>query len=155
MLRGENTNSVYLTQLLMVSRKIKILLIEDDLLTIDIYEEIFRKSGFIVETIKWGKGAFDALEEMRTGKKQKSDLVLLDLILPDVNGIEILRKAKETEELKSIPFFVLTNYTDPQLEKEIKALNAEKYIIKSNFVPSELIKIIKEWFKNLKKKAIR
>jgi len=50
----------------MVSRKIKILLIEDDLPTIDIYEEIFRKSGFIVETIKWGKGAFDALEEMRT-----------------------------------------------------------------------------------------
>jgi CheY-like chemotaxis protein len=139
----------------MPTRKIKILLIEDDLPTIDIYEEILRKSNFIVETINWAKGAFQALEEMRKGKREKPDLVLLDLILPDINGIEILRKAKETDGLKDIPFFILTNYTDPQLENESKTLNAEKYIIKSNLVPSQLIKIIKEWFKKNKGKSIK
>lgn len=132
--------------------KPKILLIEDDPATIDIYEEIFRKAGFVIEVLTWGKEGLEALEKIKSGEREKPDLVLLDLILPDINGIEILRKAKSDEDLKDIPFFVLTNYTDPRLEKEIRRLGIEKYIIKTSCTPSQLAKVIKDWLKARNKK---
>lgn len=89
MLRGENAKFTYFIQLLMPARKFKILLVEDDLPTIDIYEEILKKSGFDIETLKWGKDAFELLERIKEGKEKKPGLILLDLILPDVNGVEI------------------------------------------------------------------
>ena len=124
----------------------RILLIEDDPPTIDLYEEIFKKGDFEVENLTWGKQSLERLSEIREGKKEKPDLVLLDLILPDINGIEILKEAKNNEKTKDIPFFVLTNYTDPELEKEIWKLGVEKYIIKANYTPSQLVKVIKGWF---------
>ena len=123
----------------------KILLIEDDPPTIDLYQEMLKKENFEVENLAWGQEGLDRLKEIREGKKEKPDVVLLDLILPDINGIEVLKQAKSDKETKSIPFFVLTNYTDPELEKESWKLGAEKYIVKANYTPSQLVKVIKEW----------
>jgi len=125
----------------------KILLIEDDPRQIEIYEKAIGEAGFEIESLKWGKDGLERLEEIKTKKKRKPDLILLDLILPDINGILILEKAKLDPELKDIPFFILTNYSDPELEKMGKELGAEKHIIKTDVTPSQLVKIIKEWFK--------
>lgn len=130
--------------------KAKILLIEDEPTQIEIYQDALRKEGFQVETLRWGFEGLDRLEEIKKGRKEKPDLILLDLILPDINGIEILEKAKKDEELKDIPFFVLTNYTDLELEKECWKLGVAKYIAKANYTPSELVKIIKDWLKEKK-----
>lgn len=151
MVRGGKTKDIFYFHLIMPAKKFKILLIEDDPPTIDIYEEILKKARFVIETLKWGKDALKAFDEIKKGKRKKPDLVLLDLILPDINGVEILRKVKGDKELRAIPFFVLTNYTDPQLEKEIRILKAEKYIIKTNYTPSELVKMIKDWFNSKEK----
>ena len=124
----------------------QILLIEDDPPTIDLYQEILKKENFEVENLTWGQHGLDRLKEIREKKKEKPDLVLLDLILPDINGIEVLKKAKSDKETKDIPFFVLTNYTDPELEKESWKLGVEKYIVKANYTPSQLVKAIKDWF---------
>lgn len=125
----------------------KILLIEDDPPTVEIYKEILKKAKFEVEVLEWGKDGLAVLDAIKDGKKEKPDLVLLDLILPDINGMEILRKAKKDEKLKSIPFFVLTNYSDARSEKESLQLGAEKYIVKANYTPSQIVRIIKIVFK--------
>ena len=125
----------------------KILLIEDDHPTIEIYKEILKKAKFEVEVLEWGNDGLNALEAMKEGKKGKPDLVLLDLILPDINGIEILKKAKQDEKLKDIPFFVLTNYTDLESEQESREFGAEKYLVKSNYTPAQIIKVIKTRFR--------
>ena len=125
----------------------KILLIEDEPRQIEIYEKVISEAGFEIESLKWGKEGLQRLEEIKAKKKEKPDLILLDLILPDINGIVILEKAKLDPELKDIPFFILTNYSDPELEKMGKELGAEKHIIKTDVTPSQLVKIIKEWFK--------
>lgn len=127
--------------------KRRIILIEDDPPIIELYEEILKKAGFEIETLRWGKEGLKRLEEIKEKTSKKPVLILLDLILPDVNGIEILRKAKGEEELKDIPFFVLTNYTDPKLEKEVWKLGAKEYLVKANFTPSQLVKIIKNHLK--------
>jgi CheY-like chemotaxis protein len=125
----------------------KILLIEDDRPTIELYEEILKKAKFEVEVLEWGKDGLAALDAINNGKKEKPDLVLLDLILPDINGIEVLRKAKKDEKLKDIPFFVLTNYSDVGLEKESLRLGAEEYLVKANYTPAQIVKAIKEQLK--------
>ena len=125
----------------------KILLIEDEPRQIEIYEKAISEAGFEIESLKWGQEGLERLEEIKSKKKEKPDLILLDLILPDINGIAILEKAKLDLQLKDIPFFILTNYSDPELEKTGEELGVEKHIIKTDVTPSQLIKIIKDWFK--------
>ena len=129
----------------------KILLIEDDSCMIDIYETVLKKAGFEIETLKYGHQAQKRLKNIREGKKEKPDLILLDLVLPDINGIEILKQSRAEKGIADIPFFILTNYTDPDLEKVSRKLKVEKYILKTDFVPSQLVKEIKDWFKKSKK----
>lgn len=130
--------------------KKEILLIEDESNLVEIYENILKQVGFEVKTLKYGKEGIKKLEQIKAKKTKKPDLVLLDLILPDINGIEILKKAKTDKETKDIPFFVLSNYSDPELEKLSKEFRVEKYIIKTDVTPIQLAKIIKEWFENKK-----
>ena len=125
----------------------KILLIEDEPFQIDIYEKIIREAGFEIESLQWGKEGLKRLEEIKARKKEKPDLILLDIILPDINGIAILEKAKADPELRDIPFFIFTNYSAPGLEKTAKDLGAEKHIIKTDVTSSQLVKLIKDWFK--------
>ena len=125
----------------------KILLIEDDSCIIDIYTTVLKKAGFEVETANCSKDAMEKLEKVAQGVADKPDLVLLDLVLPDINGIEIFKKARSQKGIDDIPFFILTNYTNPDLKIISIKLKVEKYILKTDLIPSQLVKEIKDWFK--------
>jgi len=124
--------------------KLKILLIEDDKLTIDLYEEIFKKNGFDVETIEWGEGAIKRLKEIREEEKPRPDLILLDLILPDMNGLLILKEAKRYSQTKDLKIFALTNYSSPDLNEELVREGINEILLKTEFTPKKLISFIKE-----------
>ena len=124
----------------------KILLIEDDSCIIDIYSTVLKKAGFEVETLKCSKDAIERLEKILKGVGEKPDLILLDLVLPDINGIEVLKKARSQKGIDDIPFFILTNYTNPDLKIISKKLKVEKYILKTDLIPSQLVKEVKDWF---------
>ena len=124
-----------------------IFFIEDDLPTIDVYRDIFQKTGFEVEIIDSGQRGLEILKEVKENRRKCPDLILLDLILPDINGIEILRNAKSEPSLEKVPFIIFTNYTDPDLEHEIRRLGVEEYIVKTNYTPSKLISMIRGKFK--------
>lgn len=122
----------------------KILLIEDDYYTIELYKEIFKKGGFEFEVLQWGQEAIEYLKEIREGTREKPDLILLDLILPDINGIEVLKEIKKDEKIKDIIVYILTNYIEPQLTKELIRLGANKFLVKTEFNPQELLDLIKK-----------
>jgi len=121
-----------------------ILLIEDDEAIIEIYKIALGKAGFKVEVISLGEKAKEKVKEMEQGKADKPDLVLLDLVLPDMNGIKILEEIRKQKTTKDLPVFVLTNYTDRELEKIGNYLKSERYLLKANFTPTQLVEIIKE-----------
>jgi len=125
----------------------KILLIEDDLITIDLYKNILKGAGFAVETLKFGKEGLELMTKIKEGKKEKPDLVLLDLILPDINGMEILEKAKKEKETKNIPFIILTNYIGKETKEMGEKLKTE-YVVKTDVTPKELVRIINKHLKN-------
>jgi len=115
----------------------KVLLIEDDQFIIDIYSTKLKEEGFEVELAINGEKAIEKT-------KEKPDLILLDIVLPGIDGWEILREIKKDESTKSIPVIVLSNLSQKsEVENSLK-MGAVKYLIKSNYTPSQVVKEIKE-----------
>jgi len=125
--------------------KKRILFIEDDAATLDVYGTALKEAGFKVEIITLGEEAIKRVKEMKDA--EKPDLVLLDLILPDINGIEVLKEIRKRKEMEALPVFILTNYTDEQLEKEGIRLDSEKYLPKTDYPPNRLVELVKERLK--------
>ena len=116
----------------------KILIVEDD--------------GFLqsLEVNKLTKSDYDVIiasngeEGMRKINEPGIDLVLLDLNLPIFDGFEILKKIRETPNLKTLPVIVFSNLADEKDFKKAKGLGASEFMIKSNFTLEELVEHIKK-----------
>jgi two-component system, OmpR family, alkaline phosphatase synthesis response regulator PhoP len=116
----------------------KVLLVEDDLFLVDIYSTKFKESGFEIEVIKKGSGAFEKIKEM------KPDIVLLDIILPEVSGWEILKEIRKDKKLKNIKVAILSNLGQEDEIEKGSFLGADKYIVKAYYTPAEVVKEIKK-----------
>lgn len=128
-----------------------ILLIEDDVPIIEIYTTALEKAdNFKVEAITLGQEAIERISKIKEGKVKKPALILLDIILPDMNGLDILAEMRKYKETKDIPVFILTNYTSQQLEQMGHDLKTEKYLPKTEWPPSRLVPLIKERLKEPK-----
>lgn len=123
--------------------KPKILIIEDDQPTIDLFREALSMAGFEIEILDLGEKAMERLKEIRERKKEKPDLILLDLILPDMHGIEILKEAKKYPQTKNLKIYALTNYSSPESNEELIKEGIDKTLIKAQYSLKELVEIIK------------
>ncbi len=125
----------------------KILFIEDDPAIGDIYKIIFEKNNFIVEILTSGKEAVEKIEAMtKNDHLIKPDIIFLDLVLPDLNGIEILKKIRNNQKIKDMPVFILTNQEKEQLPA-FDEYKPDKVIIKANTAPTQLVDLVKEQLK--------
>ena len=114
----------------------KILLIEDDLLLVDIYSTKLKQSGFEVFVEQSGEKALAAAEE------QQPDLVLLDIVLPHLEGWDILQNLRASEKLKGARIVILSNLGQKEEIAKGLALGAAKYLIKAHYTPSEIVQEI-------------
>lgn len=116
----------------------KILVVEDDDAIRQLYVEILNSEGF--ETIEAVNGQI-GLEMVQS---QRPSLVLLDLMMPVMDGKSMLHRVREIPEFKTLPVIVLTNAGDVENMKETKLYdNADEFLIKSNVKPQEIIDKIK------------
>lgn len=119
----------------------KILLVEDDPLIAEIYTKKLDECGFDVELAADGETAFKKIQE------EMFDLVILDIVLPQLTGFELLKRMEKDIESKKLTVLVLSNLgqkSDIELAKE---LGVVRYLIKANFTPSEVIFEIKKLLK--------
>jgi CheY-like chemotaxis protein len=116
----------------------KILIVEDDPLMSRMYQKIFKFEGFEVDFAVNGE---EGLEKIRA---TKPTLVLLDIMMPKMNGLEVLDKIKLDPETKSIPIIMLTNLAGTQDAEAALAKGAVKYIIKSENEPKTVVNMVKE-----------
>jgi two-component system alkaline phosphatase synthesis response regulator PhoP len=128
------------------AKKKHIMWVEDDKMLVDLYTEIIKAMiGIDVEFFQLGQLAINKIKDIEAGKAEKPDLVMLDLLLPDINGNKILEVIRATPSTKDIPVFILTNYGGEQMETELtKNLDAEKYLVKTEYGPLKLMPMIKE-----------
>jgi DNA-binding response OmpR family regulator len=119
----------------------KILLVEDDAFVSDIYQTKLGQDGFSVILAENGIEAMKALEN------EKPDMVLLDVVMPYMDGMEVLKKMKENENWKNIPVILLTNLSEKEKVEEGLEIGASDYLIKSHFTPSEVVTRVKSLLK--------
>lgn len=115
----------------------RILIVEDDVLLSRMYVTIFTSKNYEVETAIDGQ---DALDKART---KKPSLILLDVMMPKLNGMEVLQKLKADPALKDIPVIILTNLAGDSDVQTALQLGAVRYIIKSEHKPKEVEEIVR------------
>lgn len=121
--------------------KQKILIVEDDFFVRDLYSRELAREGFEVVTAEDGpEGLLKILEE-------KPALVLLDIMLPKMSGLEVLKKVKEKEEVKDIPVVLLTNLGQDTVIREGFTLGAVGYLIKAAYTPTQIIEEVKKFLR--------
>ncbi len=122
----------------MAMKKKKILIVEDDKFLIKAYEIKFKKEGFDIMLAGDGLGGLEMA-------KNNPDMVILDLMLPKLNGFEFLEKIKKDEKLKNIPVVVLSNLGQKTDMDKVMALGAVDYLIKTEYSLEEVIKRVKKY----------
>ncbi len=121
----------------------KLFLIEDDPTIIDIYSLAFNQAGIDFDVLTSGAKALEKIKNIQEGLEEKPSLILLDLMLPDINGLELLLKIRENDATKNIKVFIVSNYTSEAL-LNIKYIKPDKFIVKTSITPSELVDLVKE-----------
>ena len=121
--------------------KKKILLVEDDPFLIDIYSTKLKDAGFEVLVSDEGEEAIGKVKE------ENPDLVLLDIVLPEIDGWEILRRIKSDEKLKNLKVIILSNLGQKEEVKKGMELGAVNYLIKAQYTPSQVVEEVKKALK--------
>ncbi len=114
-------------------KKNKILVVEDETFLVKIYSVKLKKEGYEV-TI-----ATDGEEAVRMAAEVKPDLILLDLILPKLNGFEALERIRQNPVNKTTPVLVLSNLGQEEDIKRAEALGATDYLVKANFSIQDIV----------------
>jgi len=117
--------------------KSKILLVEDDKMLADMYITKFSKEGLQVMR------AEDGAEGLEKAKAEKPDLVLLDIIMPTLDGFAVLKEIKKEPGLENTHILLLTNLGQSEDVEKGRELGADDYFIKANHTPAEIVEKVK------------
>ncbi len=116
----------------------QILIVEDDSFLIDIYTTKFKDMGFDIDVAQDGNQALRKIKEKNIG------LVLLDIVLPQVDGWEILKEIRRQDDLKDLKVVILSNLGQKSEVDKAFALGATKYLIKAHYTPSEIVEEVRK-----------
>ena len=121
----------------MTEKKNSVLIVEDDISLRDLIRFKLMREGFITLMAK------DGVEGLEVALKNKPDMILLDILMPKMNGIQMLKKLRTDSWGKNVPVLVLTNVTDPEDMSEALKENAVDYLTKSDWNLNSVIALIK------------
>jgi len=119
----------------------KIILAEDDSMTVEIYQKKFEEAGFEIIVASTGK------EALECAKKEKADLMLLDLVLPEIDGLSILKEIKKSGKYSELKIIVFSNLDSEEDKTKAFKYGADGFIPKTKHIPSELVKEVKKILK--------
>ena len=111
----------------------KILIVEDDNFVSELYDHQFSKNGFATSLAGHGEVALDLI------KKEKFDVVLLDIMIPKIDGVEVLKRLKADANTKDMAVIILSNLGQDELIKQALQIGAKAYIIKSLYTPDQVV----------------
>ncbi len=115
-----------------------ILVVEDDPILSKMYTEKFSSEGFKVLTALDGESGLDM------ALNNKVDIILLDVMLPRISGIDLLKKLRDHEKGKDTLVIVLTNLADPEEKKMAMELGVRDYLVKAMQNPGQVVSKVKE-----------
>jgi len=124
-----------------MAEKKKIMIVEDDSALGMMYKAKLESVGYEIILADNGSDAIKIAQE------DSADLILLDVIIPQLDGFSVLTELKKNPKTKGIPVIMSTNLGTDEDRKKGESLGAVDYLVKSNFTPEELSKIIEKYLK--------
>lgn len=118
----------------------KVLIVEDEVPLRELYQKEYTKQGFAVEI------AGDGEEGLLKAGEHQPNLIVLDVMLPKMSGLEVLKILKTNVLTKDIPVVLLTNLGDEEIIKDAFKLGAEAYFLKVSYTPSQMVEESKKYF---------
>jgi two-component system, response regulator len=115
----------------------KVAIVEDDLAISQMYRIKFESEGYEVETAANGKLGLELVEKM------KPNIILLDLMMPEMNGDEMLALMRKTAWGKSIKVVILTNVGEQEIPDDVKKLGVSAVILKADMTPRQVAELVK------------
>lgn len=122
----------------MDSPQYKVVIVEDDKMLAEIYQTLLNANGFTALVANDGRAGADLI------KAEQPDLVLLDLMLPELSGDMVLYEIRTNEPTKDTKVIMLTNISETEAPENLDKLNFSRYIVKANLVSNELPDICHE-----------
>lgn len=116
----------------------KIAIVEDDSAISQMYRIKFEAEGYEVETAENGKIGLELIKDM------KPDIILLDLMMPEMDGEEMLKKLRSESWGKDKKVIILTNMGESEAPASIKDMGVEAFILKANMTPRQVAELVKE-----------
>ncbi|MCE7936173.1 response regulator [Candidatus Saccharibacteria bacterium CPR2] len=116
----------------------KIAIVEDDLAISQMYRMKFEAEGYTVQTADNGKVGFDLI------KNFNPDIVLLDLMMPEMNGDELLEKIRKEDWGEDVKVIVLTNLGQEEAPDSLRTLNVHSFIVKAEMTPKQVAEHVKQ-----------
>ncbi len=116
------------------NKRWKIIIVDDDDFLVDMYSRKFGENG--AEIIVCKSGA-ELLEKLKNG--EKADLILLDIVLPELDGLETLERVRQEKLAENIPIVMLTNQSEEKDIVQSKKLGVAGYIVKASATPSAVV----------------
>lgn len=118
-------------------KKDKILIVEDEPFLLDMYKMKFKQGGFEVIS------AIDGEEAIRAGRREEPNIILLDIMMPKIDGFEVLENLKKNSLTKSIPVLIFSNFSQKEQKEKGIALGAADYFVKTNYTPAQVLEKVK------------
>lgn len=125
----------------MPDKKTTVVLVEDEKMLADMYATKFSMEGFDAHKANDGASGLEMIKQV------KPDIILLDIIMPKIDGFGVLRMLKTDAALKNIPVILLTNLGQDEDIKKGKELGAADYFVKANHTPAEVVQKVKQVLK--------
>lgn len=125
----------------MLNQKKKILIADDEEVLVQMYKRKFEKAGYKVLE------AFDGDDVVKILNKETPDIILLDVIMPKMDGFLILEKLKSNPKTKKIPVILLTNLAQKEDIKKGLKIGADSYLVKSELTPQQVLDTIQRFLK--------
>jgi DNA-binding response OmpR family regulator len=116
----------------------KIAIIEDDAVISQMYRMKFEADGFEVQLANNGRHGVELAESMHP------DIILLDIQMPEMNGVEALEVIRKSSWGKDIPVIILTNLGEEEAPKQIRTLGIHSFIVKANLTPRQVVQRVRE-----------
>jgi DNA-binding response OmpR family regulator len=122
-------------------KKVRILLVEDEKSLLKVLADKFKREGFTIYE------ASDGEEGLNSAIKHRPNLIVLDLVMPNMDGMTMLKRLRENKQGLSIPVLILTNLSDPEYINQANGWGVIEYMVKSNWSLDDVIVKARETLK--------
>lgn len=121
-----------------------LLFVEDEPDIVELYKIAFEAEGFIVESVLNGTNALEKLKQYSQDDVKRPTVMILDILLPDISGMDILKEIRKNSLFDNTPVIMFTNYSSDKIREEIAQISNTQYLLKMETSPAQLVTIVKD-----------